>query len=163
LFAHAQQDNYSVRGALTYQDRGREVHVPDVKVSVRGNSSRNESECTFPKLKLEWPSASLKIGTHCGESTDGSVTAKFGRLPNEHSPRREAFVYQLLDVLQVLSLKARPARITYVSSGREPLVRNAATSTGACVSFGETPTGATRGGRSGTCWRSRGRTDACGR
>src|SRR5947208_9212590 len=44
LFAHAQQDNYSVRGALTYQDRGREVHVPDVKVSVRGNSSRNRSE-----------------------------------------------------------------------------------------------------------------------
>ena len=125
LFAHAQQDNYSVRGALTYQDRGREVHVPAVKVSVRGNSSRNASECTFPKLKLEWPSASLKIGTHCGESTDGSVTAKFGRLSNEHSPRREAFVYQLLDMLQVLSLKARPARITYVSSGREPLVRNA--------------------------------------
>jgi len=125
LFAHAQQANYSVHGALTYQDRRREVRVPDVKVSVRGNSSRNASECTFPKLKLEWPSASLKIGTHCGESTDGSLTAKFGRLPNERSPRREAFVYQLLDELQVPSLKARPARITYVSSGQEALVRNA--------------------------------------
>ena len=125
LFAHARQDNYSVRGALTYQDRGREVSVPDIRVSVRGNSSRNASECTFPKLKLEWPSASLKIGTHCGESTDDSVTAKFGRLPNEQSPRREAFVYKLLDVLQVPSLKARPARITYVSSGKQPLVRNA--------------------------------------
>src|SRR5262245_17660350 len=51
LFAHAQQDDYSVRGALTYRDRGRDVRVPDVKISVRGHTSRNESECTFPKLK----------------------------------------------------------------------------------------------------------------
>jgi hypothetical protein len=124
LIAHAQQDNYSVRGALTYRDGGQDVQVPGVKISVRGHTSRNESECTFPKLKLEWASGSLKIGTRCRESTDSSVTPRFGRLPNERSPLREAFVYQLLDTLEVPSLKARPARITYVSGPKEPLVRN---------------------------------------
>jgi hypothetical protein len=133
LFAHAQQTTYSVRGTLSYAERGSNVHIDDVKVSIRGNTSRRESECTFPKLKLAWPSGSLKIGTHCGESADNSVTAKFGRLPNERSPWREAFVYRLLDVLKVPSLRARPARVTYVytdaatgtTSGSEPLTRNA--------------------------------------
>jgi hypothetical protein len=70
--------------------------------------------------------SSLKIGTHCGDSSGDTLTAKFGRLPNEQSPYREAFIYRLLDVLQVPTLKARPARITYVSSGvPQPLVRNA--------------------------------------
>ena len=32
---------------------------------------------------------SLKIGTHCGESADDTVTAKYGRLPNENAAHRE--------------------------------------------------------------------------
>ena len=39
----------------------------------------------------------LRIGTHCGENEGEQLTSKFGRLANEKSPLREAFVYHLLD------------------------------------------------------------------
>src|SRR5205823_7793661 len=54
-------------------------------------------------------------------------TPKFGRLANERSPVREAFVYRLLDAAGVATLRARPARVSYVDKGAQapPLVRNA--------------------------------------
>src|SRR5437870_2685167 len=134
-----ENDDQSVIGSLSYGNgRGAESAVIEhVRISLRGHTSRNESECAFPKLKLhfntppkEGPFAgvrSVKVGTHCGESAGQTLTPRFGRLPNEQSPFREAFVYRLLDVLHVPTLKARPARITYVyADGRQqPLVRNA--------------------------------------
>ncbi len=114
LFAHAQQNGYSVHGTLIWRDGEQEQRLDEVKITVRGNTSRRESECTFPKLKLSWPGGSVKIGTHCGESTGADVTAKYGRLPNQTAPVREAFVYRLLDVLGIPTLRARQAEITYV-------------------------------------------------
>lgn len=129
LFAHAQQDGYAVHGTLTYRDRGREGRVDDVTVTVRGNTSRRDTECSFPKLKVAWQQNAVKIGTHCGDSPDDTVTERFGRLANERSPVREAFVYRLLDSVGVLTLRARTARITYVygDAGEAPrsIVRNA--------------------------------------
>ena len=113
LFAHAQQNRYAVRGQLIWTEGGRQRRIADVKVTVRGNTSRRETECTFPKLKVAWAGGSVKIGTHCGNESGSDVTAKFGRLPNQNSPIREAFVYRLLDTLGVPTLRARPARITY--------------------------------------------------
>ena len=114
LFAHAQQDGYAVRGSLIWRERNGDQRLDDVKVTIRGNTSRRRTECTFPKLKLAWPGGSVKIGTHCGESTDDAVTPKYGRLPNQSSPIREAFVYKLLEILDVPTLRARQADITYV-------------------------------------------------
>src|SRR5262249_34695630 len=86
----------------------------------------------FPKLKVDIPKngtrvnglladmGSLKIGTHCGEAPDDGITIRFGRLPNEHSPLREAFVYRLLDAVGVPALKARPAQITYIYTPPRP-------------------------------------------
>jgi hypothetical protein len=130
LFGHAQQDGYSVRGSLTRTDGGDPRRIDPVTVSVRGHTSRRESECSFPKLKLTWDGAAIKIGTHCGEADGNAVTAKFGRLPNQMSPVREAFVYQLLDRLGVPTLRARAAEITYVSTNGTsdpptPLLRHA--------------------------------------
>jgi len=142
LFANARDDKeYSVQGFLAYTaeggDRGA---IRDVKVALRGHTSRGESECAFPKLKLSFDDSddaplfagrtSVKVGTHCDDKD--ALTPKYGRLPNERSPWREAFVYRLLDILNVPALKARPARITYVftdsgddgSNGRR-LTRNA--------------------------------------
>src|SRR5262252_2406475 len=147
LFRARADPNYSVTGTLTYRDNGRPVTINGVKVSIRGNTSRRESECAFPKLKVQLPAAvnrgpspifdglnSIKIGTHCGEAPDEGITIRFGRLPNQHSPARELFVYRLLEAVGVPALKARGAKITYIysdpRSGQsppedQPLVRQA--------------------------------------
>jgi hypothetical protein len=133
LFEHARTDeSYAVTGTLTYRDGGRPVSIENVKITLRGNTSRNENECAFPKLKVQLPTrarasaalfdgmGSIKIGTHCGEAPDEGVTIKYGRLPNEHSPMREVFVYRLLETLGVPALKARGAAITYVYTDPKP-------------------------------------------
>src|SRR5262249_27992752 len=112
----------------------RPVTVDRARITLRGNTSRRESECAFPKLKVQLPRGartglfegidSIKIGTHCGEASDDGVTIRFGRLPNEHSPMRELFVYRLLEAVGVPTLKARGAKISYVyidpRSGQSP-------------------------------------------
>jgi len=135
LFDRAREEgDYSVTGTLSYIDAGRPVTIDGVRVSLRGHTSRRETECTFPKLKVSLPEGgapdapllagidSIKIGTHCGEADDDAVSRRFGRLPNERSPLREAFVYRLLEALEVPTLKARPARITYIYSDPRPAV-----------------------------------------
>jgi hypothetical protein len=127
LFANARTNaEYSVAGSVSYgSGGGRPATIDGVTITLRGHTSRRESECAFPKLKLKFATppadgpfagvAAVKIGTHCGDSTTDSLTARFGRLPNERSPLREAFVYRLLDVVGIPTLKARTARITYVT------------------------------------------------
>lgn len=124
-------EKYRVPGTLSYKDpsSGAGVILKDVQVSVRGHTSREETECTFPKLKLKFhDGGALRIGTHCGEATGETLSAKYGRLPNEKSPLREALVYRLLQAVAVPTLRTRPARVTYIdpSSGSgSPLVRDA--------------------------------------
>lgn len=129
LFAKGTEDeSFSVPGTLRFKDAatGADVELPNVEVSVRGHTSRRETECTFPKLKLKLKGAgSLKIGTHCGEADDETLSTKYGRLANEKSPHREALVYRLLNAVEAPTLRARPARITYVDATQPPLVRNA--------------------------------------
>jgi hypothetical protein len=128
LFERGQEDeNYTVGGTVTYKDDdGKEMVFRDVRISVRGHTSRRESECTFPKLKLKFPDkASLKIGTHCGDSPGEGLSTKYGRLANELSPRREGLVYRLLSAAAAPTLRARTARITYVDGGAATLVRSA--------------------------------------
>jgi hypothetical protein len=146
LFDRARDDDdFKVVGSLSYNEGGQPVTVDGVQISLRGHTSKREGECAFPKLKVEFPRGhkptplfagmnGIKIGTHCGEASDDGVTVKYGRLPNELSPRREAFVYRLLETLGVPALKARPARITYVytdarpgqsPSEEQPIVRHA--------------------------------------
>ena len=122
----AEDENVAVPGTVTFKDAsGKDVVFRDVKVSVRGHTSRREAECTFPKLKLKFPDkASLKIGTHCGENAGETLSTKYGRLANELSPQREALVYRLLHAVEAPTLRARPARITYVDGGQR-LERNA--------------------------------------
>jgi hypothetical protein len=149
LFQHARsEEGYSVTGTLSYPDGGRDIRMDGVEIGLRGHTSIRESECAFPKLKIDLPKDAasqldgtlfgglkgFKIGTHCGESTDDTLTAKYGRLPNEQAPLREVAVYQLLHAIGVPTLKARPAKISYVYTDAQPgrtpdqqrpLVRNA--------------------------------------
>jgi hypothetical protein len=145
LFAHARSDDdYTVKGRLTAGEgrSGTKVEVPDVTIGLRGHTSRNATECEFPKLKLTLPDdqpdgspfegvQSLKIGTHCGNRDDAALTSKYGRLANDKAPQREAMVYRMLAAVGVATLQARPARITYAFSderaqtGTSPVTRNA--------------------------------------
>jgi hypothetical protein len=132
-----QEPDLTVPGKLLYRvPDGRQVLIDGVRVSLRGNTSLAESECEFPKLRLRLPSSrpplfddldTLKIGTHCGNRRDGELTPKYGRWANEKAPHREAAVYRTVAAMGVPTLRARAARITYLSSDGEPapLVRNA--------------------------------------
>lgn len=134
-----QREEYTVTGVLKLTDGG-STTFENVRITTRGHTSLRESECTFPKLKLDLTGSAvdrtildgigvLKIGTHCSDKADGPG-GKYGRWPNEKSAHREAFVYRLLETMGVPSLKARPARLTYVDTGKrsrisEPIVRDA--------------------------------------
>ena len=141
----AAETSSAVTGKLTVTQRGRDTAIDGVQIAVRGHTSRRPGECPFPKLKVTVPAnhpatqtvlggqSVLKIGTHCGETAGEIITKKYGRLLNEQSPVREAFVYRLLEVVGAPTLKARQARVTYVYTDpraetpdqRQPLVRNA--------------------------------------
>jgi len=125
----SEDESVSVPGTLTYKDAstGGDVVFSDLEVTVRGHTSRRETECSFPKLKLKHKGAGrIRIGAHCGEEPDDKLTPKYGRLANEHSPYREALAYRLLAALGVPTLRSRPARITYVDpAAGAPLTRNA--------------------------------------
>ena len=130
LFAKGTEDeNVTVPATLRFKDpvSGSDVELADLQLNVRGHTSRRETECTFPKLKLKLKGAgSIKIGTHCGEADGETLTAKYGRLANEFSPWREALVYRLLHAAETPTLRARAARVTYVDPAQgQPLVRNA--------------------------------------
>src|SRR6185503_13369291 len=80
LFDRARTDeDFSVAGTLSYTDGGKPVTVDRVDIGLRGHTSRRETECTFPKLKVDFPRdhqptplfagmGGIKIGTHCGEA-----------------------------------------------------------------------------------------------
>ena len=125
----SEDENVTVPGTVRFKDpaSGADVVLSDVAVSVRGHTSRRETECTFPKLKLKLKGAgSLKIGTHCGEGADHELSPKYGRLANEKSPLREALVYELLRAAETPTLRTRPARVTYIDKAHtEPLERHA--------------------------------------
>jgi hypothetical protein len=128
LFAKGSEDEkFSVPGRVSYKDPGSGADVQrEAMVSVRGHTSRRETECTFPKLKLTFKEGDeLKIGTHCGEVSDDTLSAKYGRLANEKSPHREALVYRLLQAAEVPTLRVRSATVTYVDKGQAPLTRKA--------------------------------------
>lgn len=126
LFAARKDPNAEVAGSLAYTDEaGREVVLEQVAVSLRGHTSLDPAECSFPKLKVRFTpgealdasifrgTRAVKIGTHCGEGSPVKRTPK-GRLAHEVSPHREALAYRLLAALGVATLRARPAEIAYV-------------------------------------------------
>src|SRR5262245_27508022 len=56
LFAKGSQDeNVTVPATLRFKDpaSGTDVELADLQLNVRGHTSRRETECTFPKLKLK--------------------------------------------------------------------------------------------------------------
>lgn len=120
----AEDAKATVDGTLRLDSNSGAGATVAVRISERGHTSRNPSECAFPKLRVEFVSSDrtgtpfegldvLKIGTHCGDAAPGTLTPKYGRLANESAPRREAMVYAMLAAVGIPTLRTRPARITY--------------------------------------------------
>lgn len=96
-------------------------------LEVRGNTSLNEGECSFPKLKLKFKDSAsrahtpfaaakkLKIITHCGEVPADQRTG-LGRVANEIAPWREAFTYQLVRAAGAAAPRARPVTFRWVDT-----------------------------------------------
>lgn len=121
-------DDRTVEGQMTWRLEGRTGAIAPVRVSLRGHTSRQQSECSFPKLKLDLSRAdrdgtpfdqvpTLKLGTHCGDAADDQLTRRYGRLASPLAPPREALVYAMLDAAGVPTLRARPATVTYAFTG----------------------------------------------
>jgi len=122
----SEDEKFSVPGRVTYKDASGADVTREAQVSVRGHTSRRETECVFPKLKLKFKEGDiLRIGTHCGEASDETLSAKYGRLANEKSPQRELLAYRLLEAAGVPTLRTRAATITYVDGAQAPLTRRA--------------------------------------
>ncbi|WP_413288212.1 hypothetical protein [Bdellovibrio sp. HCB337] len=93
-----------------------------IKISVRGTTSIDPKECSFPKLKIKVAnktdadifdgSNSIKIGTHCGDEKSASEA---GRIRNGGAGTRgEHLAYQILTALNVPHQSTQWAQITYV-------------------------------------------------
>ena len=139
LFTRAKSEtDYQVKGQLTWSDGSPSpVTLDGVIFSERGHTSRQTSECAFPKLKVDLSATrrsgtpldgvkTFKLGTHCGERGDDELTPRYGRLANQRAPAREAMVYRMLHAADIPTLLARPARVTYVNTDapdQEPLTR----------------------------------------
>jgi hypothetical protein len=139
----------TVPGIIQYVDpvSDQTVTIEKVEFSIRGGTSRLMDQCTFAKLSVRFEDIhgkrssdgtifeglrKIKIGTHCGESPQTSPT--WGRIRNQTQPIREALIYTILDRVGTVTLKARPAVITYVDTSKKvdqrffptnPLTRNA--------------------------------------
>ncbi len=132
LFAAAAADpDAAVAGRIAYADPdGRTMVLRGVRVSVRGHTSRSESECPFseagaalrrrPAARFALRPAVRAEDRHALRRSAGDRLTRNNRLPNERSPHREAFVYRVLDVLGIPTLKARPARVGGSRSIDEP-------------------------------------------
>ena len=114
------------KGKVTFRATdGTSVTYENVIFSVRGNSSKDRSQCPFAKLSLKFPAGNveasvmgaltkIKIGTHCGETEIPGE--KWSRVRNQKAPIREALIYKALSRTDTISLLVRPAVITYVDT-----------------------------------------------
>ena len=65
-------------------------------------------------LEGEDATADLGIQQHCGDHDQNFRTTRYGRVSNEVSVRREAFVYKELEMVNVTSHHVRLANVHYV-------------------------------------------------
>ncbi|MEZ0391334.1 MAG: hypothetical protein ACAH59_03900 [Pseudobdellovibrionaceae bacterium] len=118
----------SVDGVIAYEaSNHRMIEIP-VKIHLKGFSSL--VYCPFPKLELKFDDTktantlfagtkTVDLNTHCAEANDESVETYFRASFNNH---REAFIYRLMEILSIPTLKARPVFIQYTDLGRDTKV-----------------------------------------
>ena len=117
--------DHSVNGTIEYLNRDGQKVSLNVTIKLRGNTSQDLSECPFPKMRFRFNKDQIRgtlfegneeinLGTHCGEGEERS--RGFGRLWHSNSPEREAFVYRMLEILDIPGYKARSVQMKYVNT-----------------------------------------------
>lgn len=121
--AGRRRDGAEVEATFQAPSLGIAAPVP-ILLKVRGNTSLNRTECSFPKLSFKFKNKAdaassafkglkrIKIATHCGELAPTERTP-FGRVANEVAPHREAFVHLVLRTIGLEVPRARPVTINY--------------------------------------------------
>jgi hypothetical protein len=116
--------DYSEPGQLTFIGGGLERTV-DIKVSVRGESSKKD--CPFTKLKIEFTDKAqldgtpfkghgkMRLNTHCGPG-DVSARSEMGRVFNGVGPVREELTYRLIRAAGIPTYRTRVTAIHYTDT-----------------------------------------------
>ena len=120
LIRRAERSEEAADATLTLGGARPETHA--IRLSPRGISRRRRDVCTFPPLRIEFPSPPaatsfftgqrrLKLVTHCQSA---ATFSNFTLL--------EYAAYRMLNAITPLSLRVRLARIDYVDEGsRQPI------------------------------------------
>lgn len=114
-----------VEGLISYQnDNSEKVSVP-VKIRLRGFTSLGF--CSFPKMEIKISKKdsvntlfqgikSVDINTHCIEIEDPTLEP---HVKEGYYNHREAYVYRIMDILNMPTLRARPVLFQYTDINPE--------------------------------------------
>jgi hypothetical protein len=126
-----------VMGTLTWTDPTNNAMKIPVSLELHGNTAL--FDCDFRKLTVSFdkahpelqkgtPFAGVKkfvLRTHCGDHPIDYRTPTYGRVSNEISVRREAFVYKTLEAMGVASHRTRLAKVHYTDGTNIDVTRQA--------------------------------------
>ncbi|CCH01619.1 hypothetical protein FAES_3612 [Fibrella aestuarina BUZ 2] len=97
---------------LSWQDASGELQPLPVALMVRGNFRRNQTNCAFPPLYIDFPKKKAKSTPFAGQNKLKLVTHCQG----DEYVVREYLVYKVYNLVTPYSYRARMARVTYVDS-----------------------------------------------
>jgi hypothetical protein len=117
-----QEPEFSEAGQLVYTNEDKETKSLDLRVYVRGESSKND--CPFTKLKISFADkeqlkktpfkghSKMRLNTHCGPG-DASARSGMGRVFNGVGPVREELTYRLIRAAGIPTYKTRVIAVHY--------------------------------------------------
>jgi hypothetical protein len=108
------------QAVLTYLDpEGKPVPV-ELKVRVRGNNRRDPQVCSFPPLRLNFPTKKMEGTIFSGQDKLKLVT----HCRNDEYVLREYKVYKIYNLISEQSFKVRLCRITYKDADTQKMIES---------------------------------------
>lgn len=114
-----------VPGVLSYVDQHKEVINLNLEIHIKGFTSAKF--CSFPKLELKIPKSesagtifegikNVDLNTHCVEQDDPSTEPYIQYIKSSFNNHREAKIYEIMDLLNMPSLRAKPVLVQYTDT-----------------------------------------------
>jgi hypothetical protein len=120
IFKDRGQESEEHPGTVSYVNaEGTAVTVP-VDIRTRGKTRLQPKICRFPPVRLDFPSDEVEGTLFAGQDKLKLVThCQDGRPEHEQYVLQEYLIYRTYNLLTDLSLRARPAHITYIDTDGE--------------------------------------------